>query len=28
MFVSPSHGEWLSAHIPGVEARTLDEFRG
>ena len=25
MFVPPGHGEWLAAHIPGVEARLLDD---
>jgi|GEM_PF-6201121 len=25
MFVPPGHGEWLDAHIPGVEARMLDD---
>jgi hypothetical protein len=25
MFVSPGHGEWLAKHIPGVEARLLDD---
>src|SRR6201996_5697008 len=25
MFVPCSHGEWLAAHIPGVEARLLDD---
>ena len=24
LFVPPSHGEWLAAHIPGVEARLFD----
>jgi hypothetical protein len=23
--VPPSHGEWLAKHIPGVEARLLDD---
>jgi pimeloyl-ACP methyl ester carboxylesterase len=26
MFVSPGHGEWLAKHIPGVEARLLDDY--
>jgi pimeloyl-ACP methyl ester carboxylesterase len=26
-FVPPSHGEWLAAHIPGVEARWFDDDR-
>jgi pimeloyl-ACP methyl ester carboxylesterase len=25
MFSPPGHGEWLGAHIPGVEARLLDD---
>ena len=25
MFVPFSHGEWLAAHVPGVEARLLDD---
>ena len=25
MFVPPSHGEWLAKHIPGAEARLLDD---
>jgi pimeloyl-ACP methyl ester carboxylesterase len=25
MLVPPGHGEWLAAHIPGVEARLLDD---
>ena len=25
MFVPPGHGEWLAKHIPGVEARLLDD---
>jgi pimeloyl-ACP methyl ester carboxylesterase len=26
-FVPPGHGEWLAAHIPGVEARWFDDDR-
>ena len=25
MFVPFGHGEWLAAHLPGVEARLLDD---
>jgi len=25
MFSPPGHGEWLAKHIPGVEARLLDD---
>ena len=25
MLVPPGHGEWLAAHVPGVEARLLDD---
>lgn len=25
MFSPPGHGEWLAQHIPGVEARLLDD---
>jgi len=25
MLSPPGHGEWLAAHIPGVEARLLNE---